>query len=133
MKWMAAGLDPRLYNVLLSQGINPNAYLNMMMAPMSPQMMNMGTQMLNPGLYGNWMNAPMNPAAMNAMMAPMNPNMYGNWMGAGMNPNTYGPWGQMMNLPTGQAGAIPLDPAALMKLMQMMQPPAAAPAAQPAK
>jgi hypothetical protein len=98
-------------------------------------MMNMGTQMLNPSMYGNWMSAPMNPAAMNTMMAPMNPNMYTNWMGAGMNPSTYGNWGQMMNMPTGQMGGIPIDPAMLLKLLQMMPTPAApAPAAaQPAK
>jgi hypothetical protein len=72
----------------------------------------------------------MNPAAMNTMMAPMNPGMYTNWMGAGMNPATYGSWGQMMNMPAGQMGGIPIDPAALMKLIQMMPAPAAQ---QPAK
>jgi hypothetical protein len=129
MKWMGAGMDPRFINSLLSQGINPSNYLNMMMAPMSPQMLNLGGQMMNPAMYGNWMNAPMNPAAMNAMMAPMNPNLYGQWMGAGMDPRTYGPWGQMMTMPGGQAGAaMPMiDPAMVMKLLQSL------PAPQPAK
>jgi hypothetical protein len=99
----------------------------MMQAPLSPQMMGMGTQMLNPSMYTNWMGAPMNPAAMNTMMAPMNPGMYTNWMGAGMNPATYGSWGQMLNMPAGQAGSVPIDPALLMKLMQMMPVPAAQP------
>jgi hypothetical protein len=61
--------------------------------------------------------------------------MYTNWMGAGMNPVTYGSWGRMTNMPTGQMGGIPIDPALLKKLIQMM-PPAAVPAgtaAQPAK
>ena len=120
MKWMGAGMDPRFATALLSQGLNPNVYMNMMAAPVSPQMMNMGTQMLNPSMYGNWMTAPVSPAAVNTMMAPLNPNMYTNWMGAGMNPNTYGSWGQMMSLPTAQPAAIQLDPALLMKLLQMM-------------
>lgn len=126
MKWMAAGLDPRLINTLLSQGINPSAYLNTMMAPMNPQMLNLGGQMMNPGMYGNWMGAPMNPAAMNAMMPPMNPNLYGNWMGAGMDPRAYGAWGQVMPMPNGQFGGMPIDPAVLMKMLQSMP-------AQPAK
>jgi hypothetical protein len=61
---------------------------------------------------------------MNTMMAPMNPAMLTNMMGAGMNPTTYGPWGQMMPMPmpmtAGQMGGIPVDPAVLLKLLQMM-------------
>ncbi len=114
MKWMAAGLDPRFYTALLSQGINPANYLNWMMAPASPQMMNMGAQMLNPGLYAKWMAAPMNPAAVNTMMAPMNPNLYMNWLAAGMNPKTYGPWGGFMT-PPGTPAATPSKPAESVK------------------
>jgi outer membrane protein OmpA-like peptidoglycan-associated protein len=114
MKWIAAGLDPRFYIALLSQGINPENYLRWMMAPVSPQMQNMGAQMLNPGLYGNWMAAPITPATMNAMMTLMNPNTYMNWMSAGMNPQTYGPWGSFM-APPGAPAAVPLNPAEPMK------------------
>jgi hypothetical protein len=124
MKWLSAGIDPRFATAMLSQGLNPNVYSNMMAAPFSPQMMGMGTQMLNPNMYTNWMTAPMNPAAVNTMMAPLNPNLYTNWMNTGMNPNTYGSWGQMMTMPMAQTGAqtggIALDPAMLLKLLQLM-------------
>ncbi len=125
MKWLAASMDPRFITALLSQGINPSTYLNMMQAPLSPQMLNLGAQMLNPALYGKWLTAPMSPAALNTMTAPMNPNTYMGWMGTGMNPGTYGPWGQMLNQPNGQAGALPVDPAVLMRMLQMPQFPVA--------
>lgn len=116
MKWLAAGMDPRFATGLLGQGLNPSNYMNWLTLPTNPQWLGLGAQMLNPSMYGNMMTAPMNPAMLNAMMAPMNPNTYMSWMGTGMNPATYGPWSNMMAMPT-QPMAMPIDPALLMKLM----------------
>jgi hypothetical protein len=127
MKWMGAAMDPNFYTAAMTTMANPSTMMKIMMMPMDPRMMNMGMQMMNPSLYTNWMMAPMSPQAMNAMMAPMNPGMYTNWMGAAMNPATYGPMGSMMNPATyGSMGN-------MMNPMMMMAPPAAAPAADPAK
>jgi hypothetical protein len=128
MKWLAAGMDPRFATGLLSQGLNPASYMNWLTLPTNPQLLGMGAQMLNPAMYGNMMTAPMNPAMLNAMMTPMNPNTYMSWMGTGMNPATYGSWGNMMAMPgmPAQPMALPIDPAALMKLLPAMPTPAPA-------
>lgn len=105
MKWMGAGLDPRLLSSLGGMVANPQIYGNWMQAPVNPQMWAPAQQMLNPQMYGHW------------MQAPMNPGMYTNWAGAVADPRTYGSMGQMMNVP----GMIPaIDPANLMKLLQAM-------------
>jgi hypothetical protein len=126
MKWLGAAMDPRFYTAMLGQGLNPATYMNWMTLPTNPQMLGLGMQMLNPGMYANMMAAPLNPAMMNAMMTPMNPNTYMNWLGAGLNPATYGSWGNLMTMPAapGLPMALPVDPAALLKMMPAMPAPA---------
>jgi hypothetical protein len=130
MKWMAAGMGPNFYTALLSQGLNPANCLSWMMAPLSPQALNLGMQALNPAMYGNWLSAPASPRAVDAMMAPMNPNLHMNWLDAGLNPQTYGAWGALatpLAAPalTPSAASNPFDPNALLKMLPI-------PGAQPA-
>jgi hypothetical protein len=93
---------------------------------MDPKGLELVLKTLNPQVYLNWMLAPTDPRWLQAGMAPMNPNLYMGWLGTTMNPATYGnTWKGFATYPyavPGMPGAMP------MPSPSMMPAPAAAPA-----
>ena len=96
--WMAGMTDFDKMSRTMGHFMNPNMYMNWMMAPMNPAMYQPVMQMASPEYYTRWMNAMMNPAFYQPMTSFADPNWYTpriNWM---MNPQSMQPMFDMMNM-----------------------------------
>ena len=96
--WMSGMTDFNKMSRAMGYFMNPNMYMNWMMAPMNPAMYQPMMQMASPEYYTRWMNAMMNPAFYQPMTSLADPNWYTpriNWM---MNPQSMQPMFNMMNM-----------------------------------
>jgi len=96
--WMAGMTDFNKMSRTMGHFMNPNMYMNWMMAPMNPAMYQPMMQMASPDYYNRWMSAMMNPAFYQPVTALADPNWYTpriNWM---MNPQSMQPMFNMMNM-----------------------------------
>jgi hypothetical protein len=96
--WMAGMTDFNKMSRTMGHFMNPNMYMNWMMAPMNPAMYQPMMQMGNPDYYNRWMSAMMNPAFYQPVTSLGDPNWYTpriNWM---MNPQSMHPMFDMMNM-----------------------------------
>ena len=96
--WMTGMTDFNKMSRAMGYFMNPNMYMNWMMAPMNPAMYQPVMQMASPEYYTRWMNAMMNPAFYQPMTSMADPNWYTpriNWM---MDPQSMQPMFDMMNM-----------------------------------
>ena len=96
--WMSGMTDFNKMSRAMGYFMNPNMYMNWMMAPMNPAMYQPMMQMASPEYYTRWMNAMMNPAFYQPVTSLADPNWYTpriNWM---MNPQSMQPMFNMMNM-----------------------------------
>ena len=96
--WMSGMTDFNKMSRTMGYFMNPNMYMNWMMAPMNPAMYQPMMQMASPEYYTRWMNAMMNPAFYQPVTSLADPNWYTpriNWM---MNPQSMQPMFNMMNM-----------------------------------
>lgn len=96
--WMSGMTDFNKMSRAMGHFMNPNMYMQWMMAPMNPAMYQPMMQMADPAYYTRWMNAMMNPAFYQPVMSLADPNWYTpriNWM---MNPQSMQPMFNMMNM-----------------------------------
>jgi len=114
--WMSGMTDFNKMSRAMGHFMNPNMYMQWMMAPMNPAMYQPMMQMADPNYYTRWMNAMMNPAFYQPVTQLADPNWYTpriNWM---MNPQSMQPMFNMMNMgtsfaPVPAAGSQPVEPA----------------------
>lgn len=114
--WMSGMTDFNKMSRAMGHFMNPNMYMQWMMAPMNPAMYQPMMQMADPGYYTRWMNALMNPAFYQPITSLADANWYTpriNWM---MNPQSMQPMFNMMNLggyfaPAPAAGSSTVAPA----------------------
>lgn len=114
--WMSGMTDFNKMSRAMGHFMNPNMYMQWMMAPMNPAMYQPMMQMADPGYYTRWMNAMMNPAFYQPITSLADVNWYTpriNWM---MNPQSMQPMFNMMNLggyfaPAPAAGSSAVAPA----------------------
>jgi hypothetical protein len=113
--WMSGMTDFNKMSRAMGHFMNPNMYMQWMMAPMNPAMYQPMMQMANPAYYTRWMNAMMNPAFYQPVTQLADPNWYTpriNWM---MNPQSMQPMFNMMNMgnfaPVPAAGSQAVEPA----------------------
>ena len=114
--WMSGMTDFNKMSRAMGHFMNPNMYLQWMMAPMNPAMYQPMMQMSDPNYYTRWMNAMMNPAFYQPITSLADPNWYNpriNWM---MNPQSMQPMFNMMNMgayfaPVPAAGSQAVEPA----------------------
>jgi len=114
--WMSGMTDFNKMSRAMSHFMNPNMYMQWMMAPMNPAMYQPMMQMADPAYYTRWMNAMMNPAFYQPITSLADPNWYTpriNWM---MNPQSMQPMFSMMNMggyfaPVPAAGTTAIEPA----------------------
>ena len=95
--WMSGMTDFNKMSRAMGHFMNPNMYMQWMMAPMNPAMYQPMMQMADPAYYTRWMNAMMNPAFYQPITSLADPNWYTpriNWM---MNPQSMQPMFNMMN------------------------------------
>lgn len=111
-EWVGNMMNPATSLALAQRGIDPNTYVRMMAAGLSPATMqnymqfsdpavlmkwmaagmdpnfyaSLMAQGLNPANYLGWMTAPLSPQALGLMAAPLNPGLYANWMAAPISP-----------------------------------------------
>jgi hypothetical protein len=96
--WMSGMTDFNKMSRAMGHFMNPNMYMQWMMAPMNPAMYQPMMQMADPTYYTRWMNAMMNPAFYQPVTSLADPNWYTpriNWM---MNPQSMQPMFNMMNM-----------------------------------
>ena len=96
--WMSGMTDFNKMSRAMGHFMNPNMYMQWMMAPMNPAMYQPMMQMADPAYYTRWMNAMMNPAFYQPITSLANPSWYTpriNWM---MNPQSMQPMFNMMNM-----------------------------------
>ena len=96
--WMRGMTDFNKMSRAMSYFMNPNMYMQWMMAPMNPAMYQPMMQMADPAYYTRWMNAMMNPVFYQPITSLADPNWYTpriNWM---MNPQSMQPMFNMMNM-----------------------------------
>jgi hypothetical protein len=74
--WMRGITDWQKMSRAMTRFMNPNMYMQWMMAPMQPAMWQPMTAMWDPNFYGRWMTAMMNPAFYQPAFAMMDPNWY---------------------------------------------------------
>ncbi len=114
--WMSGMTDFNKMSRAMGHFMNPNMYMQWMMAPMNPAMYQPMMQMADPAYYTRWMNAMMNPAFYQPVTQLADPNWYTpriNWM---MNPQSMQPMFNMMNMggtfaPVPAAGSQAVEPA----------------------
>jgi len=114
--WMSGMTDFNKMSRAMGHFMNPNMYMQWMMAPMNPAMYQPMMQMADPAYYTRWMNAMMNPAFYQPVTQLADPNWYTpriNWM---MNPQSMQPMFNMMNMgstfaPQPAAGSQAVEPA----------------------
>ena len=114
--WMSGMTDFNKMSRAMSHFMNPNMYMQWMMAPMNPAMYQPMMQMADPAYYTRWMNAMMNPVFYQPITSLADPNWYTpriNWM---MNPQSMQPMFNMMNMggyfaPVPAAGNAAAEPA----------------------
>ena len=96
--WMAGMTDFNKMARTMGYFMNPNMYMNWMMAPMNPAMYQPVMQMGSADYYNRWMSAMMNPAFYQPVTSLADPDWYTpriNWM---MNPQSMQPMFDMMNM-----------------------------------
>ena len=96
--WMAGMTDFNKMSRTMGYFMNPNMYMNWMMAPMNPAMYQPVMQMGSADYYNRWMSAMMNPAFYQPVTSLADPDWYTpriNWM---MNPQSMQPMFDMMNM-----------------------------------
>ncbi len=96
--WMSGMTDFNKMSRAMGHFMNPNMYMQWMMAPMNPAMYQPMMQMADPAYYTRWMNAMMNPVFYQPITSLADPNWYTpriNWM---MNPQSMQPMFNMMNM-----------------------------------
>ena len=96
--WMSGITDFNKMSRAMGHFMNPNMYMQWMMAPMNPAMYQPMMQMANPNYYTRWMNAMVNPAFYQPITSMADPNWYNpriNWM---MNPQSMQPMFNMMSM-----------------------------------
>ena len=96
--WMRGMTDFNKMSRAMTYFMNPNMYMQWMMAPMNPAMYQPMMQMADPAYYTRWMNAMMNPVFYQPITSLADPNWYTpriNWM---MNPQSMQPMFNMMNM-----------------------------------
>jgi len=96
--WMSGMTDFNKMSRTMGHFMNPNMYMQWMMAPMNPAMYQPMMQMADPAYYTRWMNAMMNPAFYQPITSLADPNWYTpriNWM---TNPQSMQPMFNMMNM-----------------------------------
>jgi hypothetical protein len=114
--WMSGMTDINKMSRAMGHFMNPNMYMQWMMAPMNPAMYQPMMQMADPNYYTRWMNAMANPAFYQPITSMADPNWYTpriNWM---MNPQSMQPMFNMMNMggyfaPVPAAGSQAVEPA----------------------
>jgi hypothetical protein len=122
LQWLQAAMNPGFYTSMMAPALNPATYMNWATLPVNPQLWSQGMQMLNPALYMKWLTSPMSPPVLGAAMTPLNPGLYPNWAATAVNPANYGPWGSFLTQPGLPGGAVPFNPADLMKMLPVPQP-----------
>jgi len=96
--WMSGMTDFNKMTRTMSHFMNPNMYMNWMMASMNPAMYQPMMKMADPNYYNSWMTAMTNPAFYEPMTAMANPDWYTPRLGWMTNPQSFEPMFKMMNM-----------------------------------
>ena len=107
--WMRGMTDFNKMGRAMAHFMNPNMFMQWMMAPMNPAMYQPAMQMMNPVYYTRWMNAMTNPAFYSPVTSLVDPNWYGPRIAWMSNPQSLQP---MFNMLPPVAGYLPGAPAA---------------------
>ena len=105
--WMRGLTDFGKHANAMAIFMNPNVYMNWMMAPMNPAVHQSMMQMMDPAALNRWMVASMNPVFYQPMFSFANPNWYTPRMQWMMNPNSFMPLMSTMGPPAGAQGTAP--------------------------